>query len=376
MKENTSLLLRALSEIDHLKVHGRTKKCLSPLTLFWTGSALELNVSGSELWVEVEVDYESSEPWISVLINSFPVSRQMLTAGRYWICVFRGMKENTVKNVKIVKELQAMSGEPACSLQIHGVKADGIFHPVEEKTYKLEFIGDSITSGEGAIGAKQEEDWIPMWFSGVYNYAAMTAEALDAEFRILSQSGWGVLTGWDNNPHCNLPEYYDKVCGLLSGEKNKALGALEEHDFSAWQPDAIIVNLGTNDGGAFHSPEWKDPVTGMVHKQRLNQDGSFYEDDLKTFEGAVENFLRLLRKHNKNADLVWVYGMLGSTMLPAIRNAVESYRLHSGDERVSILQLPETTEDTVGARHHPGIPAHKRIAEVLSVYLKKILYPK
>lgn len=373
MKENTNLKQRLLSEVEHLKVHGRTTKSLSPLPLFWTGSALELNVSGSELWIEVEADYDAYEPWICVLINSFPVSRQMITASRHWICIFRGMNENTVKNIRIIKELQAMNGDPACSLQIHAVKHDGAFQPVEEKPYKLEFIGDSITSGEGAIGAKQEEDWISMWFSGVYNYAAMTAEALNADFRIISQSGWGVMTGWDNNPHSNLPQYYEKVCGLLTGEKNKALGALEEHDFSSWQPDAIIVNLGTNDGGAFHSPEWKDPVTGISHKQRLKEDGSFHEDDLKAFEMAVENFLSLLRNRNKNAELVWAYGMVGSPMFPAISHAVENYRMQSGDERVSILQLPDTTEETIGARYHPGIPAHKKAAEVLSIYLKKLL---
>ncbi|MGF7046786.1 hypothetical protein J2T13_001284 [Paenibacillus sp. DS2015] len=42
------------------------------------------------------------------MINSAPVSRQMLTAGRYWVCVFRWMSE-----------------DPDCSLQIHAVKFDG-----------------------------------------------------------------------------------------------------------------------------------------------------------------------------------------------------------------------------------------------------------
>lgn len=373
MKENNNLKMYPLSDLNNLKVHGRTSGNLTPLTLFWTGSAIELNVKASELWIEVETDYDHYEPWISVLINSAAVSRQMLTAGRYWVCIFRGMNANVVKNVRIVKELQAMSEDPSCSLQIHAIKVDGEFIPVEDKPYKIEFIGDSITSGEGIIGAKAEEDWIPMWFSAVNNYSAMTAETLNADYRVISQSGWGVYTSWDNNPHGNIPEYYEQVCGLLTGDNNKALGAFEENPFDSWQPDVVVVNLGTNDGGAFQSPEWKDEVTGATHKQRLNDDGTYNEEDLKCFEDAVENFLFTLRKNNKNAYIVWAYGMLGIPMMPAINRAVDTYIKKTGDKKVSVFQIPNTTDESVGSRSHPGVLAHKKAATELSGYLKELL---
>ncbi|HWT75128.1 MAG TPA: SGNH/GDSL hydrolase family protein [Mobilitalea sp.] len=373
MKGNDKLRIQSVSEIEHIKLHGRGTGNLSPLTLFWTGSGIELNVKASELWVEVEADYDLYEPWISILINSVPVSRQMLTAGRYWICIFRGMNENIVKNVRIVRDIQAMSGDPGCMLQLHAVKCDGEFMPIEDKPYKIEFIGDSITSGEGAIGAKQEEDWIPMWFSSVYNYTAMTAAALNADYRVISQSGWGVLTSWDNNPKCNIPDYYEKVCGVLNGEKNKAQGAWEMNDFASWKPDVVVVNLGTNDGGAFHSPEWKDEATGETHKQRLKEDGTFQEEDLKAFEEAAVNFLIKLRKYNTNAQIVWAYGMLGIPMMPAIRRAVDAYAAKTGDKKVSVVELPDTTQETVGARQHPGAPAHEKAAEALTKHLKQLL---
>ena len=58
---------------------------------------------------------------------------------------------------------------------IHSLKTDGEFDKVEEKSMNIEFIGDSITSGEGSIGAKKEDDWISMWFTSHNNYAVMTA---------------------------------------------------------------------------------------------------------------------------------------------------------------------------------------------------------
>lgn len=373
MKEIQNLKIHTLSDVENLNVHGRTTGCRSPLTLFWTGSAIELNAKGSELWIEVEVDYELYEQWISIVINSVPVGRQMLTAGRYWICLFRGMNEQTIKNVRMVKDVQAMSGDPSSSLQIHAVKFDGEFLPIEEKPYKFEFIGDSITSGEGIIGARAEEDWISMWFSAVNNYSTMTAEALHADYRIISQSGWGVLTSWDNNPNANIPDYYEKICGLLTGEKNAALGALKENDFESWQPDVVVVNLGTNDGGAFTSPEWKDEGTGKTFKQRLNEDGSFNEEDVKSFEDSVESFLSKLRKYNQNAQIVWVYGMLGLPMMPSIYRAVDMYKKKTGDHKVSVFQLPNTTDKTVGSRSHPGTQAHEEAAKELTGYLKQLL---
>lgn len=369
----TKLEVYPLSDIDYLKVHGRTTGNLSPLTLFWTGSAIEFNVKGSELWIEVEVDYDHYEPWISVLINEVPVSRQMLIAGRYWVCLFRGMNETALKSVRVVKDLQAMNADPGCSLQIHAVRSDGEFLPVKDKPYKLEFIGDSITSGEGAIGAKAEEDWIPMWFSAIHNYSMIAAEALNAEYRVISQSGWGVLTSWDNNPRSNIPDYYEQVCGLLTGDKNKALGAFEENNFAAWQPDAIVINLGTNDGGAFRTPEWRDESTGETFKQRLNEDGSYREEDLQVFERAAEQFLVKLRKYNAHAHLVWAYGMLGIPMMPAIYRAVDAYVKKTGDRKVSVFQLPTITDETVGARNHPGVIAHQHAANALAGYLKGIL---
>lgn len=363
----------ALSELDNLKIHGRITGCLSPLTLFWTGSGIELNLKASELWVELEAAYETYEPWIAILINGVLVSRQMVTCGKHFICVYRGMSKEVTNNIRIIKETQAPNEDPSSRLQIHRVRTDGEFAPVEDKPLKIEFIGDSITSGEGAVGAKSEEDWIMMWFSAVYNYTYMVAEAVNAQYRVLSQSGWGVYTGYDNNPKKNMPAYYEKVCGTLNGDMNKELGAFNDNDFTLWQPDVVVVNLGTNDEAAFNNPMWKDELTGKTHKQRKNPDGSFNKEDLKKFEEAVTDFLYKLRRYNPNAHIIWAYGMLGDGMMAAIKRGIDDYKFKSGDLHISFLTLPNTTDQTLGARFHPGILSHRQAAKVLADYIKKIL---
>lgn len=357
-----------------LLVHGRTAGQRDPLTLFWTASGFELRAKSAELWVELEADYGegSAEIWVSTRVNGAWVSRQMLNRGRQWLCLFRGRNPEEVKEVRLWKDTQAMPQDPECLLQVRAFRCDGEFLPVSPRERKLEFIGDSITSGEGDIGAKKEEDWVPMLFCAENNYAVMTAYRLNADLRVLSQCGWGVVCGWNNDPAAVLPPYYTQVCGLLTGERNRALGAQGENDFSAWQPDAVIINLGTNDCGAFSQPPFRNPETGELFASRTREDGTFEPEDLLRLQRGVKSFLKVLRRRNPNALLLWAYGMLGGELSKTISAAVEEYAAETGDERAFYLQMQDHIQHR-GARNHPGRGAHVLAAEELSQKLCRLL---
>lgn len=360
-----------VSEIKELKVHGRTVKSREPLVLFWTASGFECNVSGSELWVEVEVSYQTYEPWFSYTVNGDWIGRQMLQKGRYWIPLFRGMSTETVKNVRFYKDLQAMSGDGESFIRIHALRHDGVFYPVEAKKRKIEFIGDSITSGEGTFGAKEEMDWIPMFFSSLRDYAYFTAEKTDAEYRVFSQSGWGIHHSWDNNPNAAIPKYYKEVCSLMPGSMNRALGGMQPYDFHEWQPDVVVINLGTNDASGFEQPMWYNEVTGESYQAKKEPDGSFGKGDLRLIKDAAVGFLKTIRECNPHADVIWCYGMLGISLEETICEALAEYQEQSGDRKVSYLRLPEVTKESFGSRQHPGILCHKQAADVLVEYMRK-----
>lgn len=360
-----------VKNIPELKVHGRCANHREPLTLFWTASGFECNLSGTELSVEVEITYDIFEPWFSYTVNGDWVGRQMLPKGRYWIPLFRGMDPDRIKNVRFYKDLQAMSDDGNSYIQIHAFRYDGRFYPVEEKALRLEFIGDSITSGEGLFGAKQEEDWIPMFFSALRSYACLTARNLDADYRIFSQSGWGVYCGWDNNTEHAIPRYYRQICGLMPGDRNEQLGGCQLHDFRTWQPHFVIVNLGTNDAGAFENPPWIDEKTGVSHKMHKNSDGTYKKEDLRKFQDAVKEFLVLLRRCNPGARIIWCYGMLNAPLQLEICTALSEYRAETDDRRVSYLQLPAANDATIGSRQHPGYLCHKQAAEILTDYINQ-----
>ena len=373
MAPNDNLKTYSLKDMEYYKIYGRTDETQYPLPLFFNGSGIEVNVTGSELWIDIDVNCDFHEPWIFTRLNDSFMSRQMLMPGSYSLCLFRSMSPDAVKNMKFFRELQAMSEDDTCHILIKGFRTDGHFLPVADKKYKLEFIGDSITSGEGTYGAKEDTDWLAMYMGISRNYALMTSDALDAEFRLISQGGWGVLSGWDNDPRHCIPPRYEKICGLAGGEMNEKLGASKPYNFNSWKPDAIIVNLGTNDASAFNQPEFTNPETGETFKQHKESDGSYNQDDLNRFKQAVIDFLYMLRRNNPGSHIVWCYGMLGYDLTFAITDAMNSYMKATGDINVAFLQLPNTTDETVGSHTHPGEKSHARAAKVLAEYLKSYL---
>ena len=54
-----NLTISPLSALPQVWVLGRCAGT-DPLTLFWTGSGIELLFTGSELWVELNADYDTT----------------------------------------------------------------------------------------------------------------------------------------------------------------------------------------------------------------------------------------------------------------------------------------------------------------------------
>lgn len=365
----TSLSLRALPQVRLL---GRRPECSGPVPLFHTASGLECIFTGSELTLCLEAGFSLYEPWISVELNGAWIARFPVQAGRSEVTLFRGMTPGVPKHIRVLKDVQAMHDDPDHYLLLTGLRfPDGDFQPLPQPAYRLEFIGDSITSGEGAIGAKGEEDWVSPFFSAVNHYARMTADALGAEWRIVSQSGWGLLSSWDNDPHRRVMAYYDTICGLAAGPHNAALGAQQPYRFDAWPADAVILNLGTNDNNAMDNPPWTDPATGQAYAQRPTP------EHLAALEQSAVDALKQVRARNPQAWIIWAFGMLGEGRMDAIlRAAVARVQAETGDEKIRYLSLPAATSETLGARQHPGVKCHAQAAQVLTSYLQSILPPR
>lgn len=107
---------------------------------------------------------------------------------------------------------------------------------------RIEIIGDSITCGYGDEGVS------PCNFSAetenhYLTYGAVAARALGAELSTVAWSGKGVVNNFGDDVFEPLPTIYDR---LLASDA-------APWDFS-WQPDAVVINLGTNDFSTGNDP--------------------------------------------------------------------------------------------------------------------------
>lgn len=302
-----------------------------PAPLYWAGSCFEFIFTGTQLRLSFDADFTQMEPWITVELNGASLLRAPLDRGTTRFCLFRGMSPGVPKHVRIFQETQPIPDDPRRRLSVQEISGTGgPLLPVPDRPLLLEFIGDSLTSGEGIVGAAQETDWIPPLFSASQSWARKAADRLGADFRAVSQSGWGVCSGWDGDASHALPRWYEETAPLRGRE-----------------PDAIVINLGTNDANAIQSGLGPAGLDGFE-------------------EGALA-FLRQLRAEHPAAKLIWAYGMLDDPLRPQLERAVSRI----GD--AWYLPLPCVTPETMGARQHPGPLCHRAAAEVTANFLTSIL---
>ena len=369
---NNDLIYYNIKDIYSIKLHGRIDDSLDVIPLMSNGHGIEMNATGSELWLDVEADYDFMEPWVAIEINGDLISRFMIDRGEHTICLYRGVENGRTTRVKFYRELQAMSDDPKTKLIIKGLHTDGDFLAPPYYERRLEFIGDSICSGEGTYGAPSDEDWTSYCMSYSRTFINLTCKELEAESRVISQGGWGIFTGWDNDRRHVISRYYEKQCGLAFGEENNKYGADKAYDFASWNPDAVIISLGTNDANAFNEASFTDPETGAVYKMRKEADGSLApEDEMQIVKAAIE-LIHMVRKNNPSSHIVWMYGMLGYDLSLVIADAINRYKAETHDNNIRFLMLPAVNKDTVGARQHPGVKAHEIAARILTDYLKSV----
>jgi len=363
-------------QIPNKNILGRNVKdamtSKNPLALFWSASGIEICTNASELWVQVSSDYSVNEIYLAVQISGYTIARFMAPKEKTWICVAKNLNPQEKNNISIIKDSQPSAFDPNHIVQIHqiAVTKNAEFFQVPKKDCFIEFIGDSITSGEGLCGRPEAPEWISSYISVSNNYAMQIAKIKNAEISIISQCGWGITRGWDSNIYSNIPSHYQNVCSIFNSPMQKELGSCQEYDFSK-KADFVVVNLGTNDNSSFNNP-WTDEPTGKVYQYQVNDDGTVAESSKKEIYEGIKNFLYQIRKNNPSAKILWVWGMLKLDKIPAIlQNAMEDYKKESGDQKVFSLELDamEDVENHLldkGSRWHPGPKTHELAAKKIS----------
>ena len=374
-----------LNQIANKCILGRNnyKNDDEQLALFWGGAALEVNIQAREIWVCISTTYVNLEQWLAVEVNGEPLSRFMLNKEKTWYCLARNMNPEKENLITIIKDTQPLNEDPTHSLVIHalGLNEEGEFVPLVPRKYSIEFIGDSITAGEGTVGAPDEMDWISQWMSASKTYAIQTAKLMNADWNTMGKSGWGICWAWDGNRDCKIPPHYEQVCSVLKDENSVALGSQEKWDFNGGRgSDFVVINLGTNDESGMAQVALREPQG--PHDTSGPQDASGVPEALegphKEIISSVEQFLTVIRSHNPSAKILWCWGMLPLQTVPAlIQKGVDEYKTTTGDQDVYTLELEslfdlEKTPQEKGSRGHPGYKTHQAAAQKIVELLKRL----
>lgn len=316
---------------------GRFDPAEAACALWWSGSGLRTIVDCTRLEVEVEAPEGGQAPWLAVAVDGAPVARLPLMAGRHRYALLEGMERGFAHEVAVTRDTQPCDSD-AAPLVLRTVYTDGAPSAPAARPRLIEFIGDSLTVGEGCVGPVGAMEWRMAWISNRFAYPTLVSERLNAEKRVIALGGWGVYRSWDGKPDCVIGRIYDRLCAIVPG------GDVPWDFSSARQPDAMVINLGTNDASALKDLE---PVDRRVAEAEVTQ-------------SAVQ-LMRQVRAHAPRALILWAYGMCGDPLKECLKQAVAQLR-SEGDDRLAWLSL-EDCGSNLGSRGHPGRAAHQRAAE-------------
>lgn len=243
------------------------------------------------------------------------------------------------------------SGAGGGIVQFHTFATDGQWLQPRPRKRRIEIIGDSISAGTGDEGTAGS-DLINMHNTNAFlAYGCVAARRLGADYTCLAirnrrMAKYGFI---DHRPHKvpgdTLPEMYDR--------------ALPSDPASRWSfpadaaPDAVVINLSTND---FFT-------TGF---------------DEREFVQTYEHFLNRIRRHYPAAAIYLTDSPLLDDAgdnnrhdLSKLRGLLDHIAHDSADPRVHIFLFDRIEKsDGKGAGWHPSVATHAKMAEKLVETLK------
>ena len=343
---------------QNVKLIGRTADNEGIRWLGLSATGVEFTFTGTSVSFTLVGDNMTSNPEktprFAVYINGERTIDDVVDAPEKTVEVFKADEaaETTVKLLKLSEAQESTMG-----IKSINVTSIGGLTPTPEKELKIEFIGDSITCGYGVDDPDRDHHFKTTTEDATKAYAFKTAMALDADYSLVSFSGNGIISGYTDNGKKQtsqlVPDVYDKL-GKSWGNYNGFNIQDIEWDFSKFQPQYVVINLGTNDA---------------------SYTGSDKERVIEYADGYTE-FLKTVREKNPDAHIVCALGVMGAALYKnGVERAVAQYTEQTGDTNVSTLQLSQQDGNKNGyaADWHPTEASQDIAAEEMTAYLKSLI---
>lgn len=332
------------SMLDYVRLNGRYDNSIMGVTFDFAGMSLQF-AAFCEGTVKIKIS------------NAGSMNYTVFVDGKRMEESITGMEELTLatglERGYHTFEL-ARQADVDIKANIDSIQLCGMFVPVEPTDMpSIEFIGDSVTSG---IGAVYEGDNNGKISDATSTYAFMTAHELNMPYQVFSRGGVA-LTDKADKKECIKDKYIYK-------NPWKSMAADSLYDFKGGS-DIVVINLGTND-------RW----SGTVNDEQ--------------FKDGMNYFLNIIREKNPNAKIVWVYGMMFTGNM-SYKNVIESVMNDLGgkekgyfscelpydwgkdytytNENGESITVPTVSKD-LHYVNHPVKAGHDAAAKVLTEFLK------
>jgi hypothetical protein len=304
----------------------------------WPGTSIAGNFTGRSF--AVKLDDQNGKNYFNVFLDGDTAHPFIIQAGE-------GSKTYAVaSNLPAGKHgfliTKRTEGEEGATV-FRGLELDDagkLLQPPPRPERRIEFYGDSITSGMGNESPDNGPDNLAKDKNNFMSYASITARNLNAEAHVISQSGIGVMIGF---PSFTMPQFYDHLSAV--GDNHT------KWDFSKWTPDVVVINLMQNDS-------W------LIQKLQPEP------DDAQRVK-AYKNFVERIRQIYPRAYIVCSLGSMdatrpGSPWPGYVTSAVEQIRTEDQDQRIGTLFFEFT-----GYTQHPRVKQHQANAARLTAFIRE-----
>lgn len=342
---------------ENVKLLGRTYFDGEKLYCALSGSGAEFSFNGTKCSVVVTGDANAMSPTaadnqarVAIYVNGERVIDDMVDNIQETYDVFESDTPQTAV-ISIVK----LSESPMSTIGIKEIRATGSkIAPTPNKDILVEFIGDSITCGYGIDDPDKDHHFSTKTEDVTKAYAYRTAEKLNADYSMVSFSGYGIISGYTNDKKVEaqtVPQFYTKL-GYSWAANGSFVPANVDWDFSKRQPDLIVVNLGTND----------DSYTKTDSEKQQEYCDAYVE------------FIKKIRENNPDAKILCTLGIMGDRLFDYVQLAVNNYTEETGDSNISAMKFDvQLPDDGYSADWHPSVTTHEKASDKLAAEIKNLL---